>query len=164
MNENMDGPINSDNTMAASKKFDYILHQIQHSSLNFQIQVSPFSAVISLKKTFIRDKSGVILPNSYTDDITPYPSEAVPHDTAKLSSLENEVADMHEKFAKLKLKYSAACENLVVLENELKDRDEKIKTLEAANNSAVAAANKLNKALVEQKQLYDKDKNHLINE
>ena len=48
--------------MAASRIFDNILEQIQSSNLNFHLQVSPFSAVISLKKSLVKDKSGNLLP------------------------------------------------------------------------------------------------------
>ena len=43
----------------ASNTFDFILEQIKNSSLNFQIQLSPFSAYISLKKSLVKDRSGV---------------------------------------------------------------------------------------------------------
>ena len=45
-------------TMLAKQSFDHILEQVQNSCLNFQMQVSPFSAVVSIKKSFIKDKSG----------------------------------------------------------------------------------------------------------
>ena len=38
--------------------FDSILQEIQVSNLNYQIQLSPFSALISLKKSFIKEKDG----------------------------------------------------------------------------------------------------------
>ena len=50
-----------DTPMHAKIVFDKILEQIQASNLNFQLRLSPFSASISLKKSFIRDKSGYIL-------------------------------------------------------------------------------------------------------
>ena len=49
-------------TMAAHKTFDSILRQIQFSNLNFRIQLSPFAANISLKKTPVKDMSGTPLP------------------------------------------------------------------------------------------------------
>ena len=45
-------------TMLATKSFDMIIEQIQTSCLNYQIQISPFSALISIKKTLIKDQSG----------------------------------------------------------------------------------------------------------
>ena len=50
--------------MEASQIYENILNQIQMSSLNFKLELSPFSAVISLKKSFIRDKSGNTLHSS----------------------------------------------------------------------------------------------------
>ena len=56
------------NIPIASQTFENILEQIQGSHLNFQIQISPFSALISLKKSLITDKSGVpLLPPSSPD-------------------------------------------------------------------------------------------------
>ena len=53
-----------DPTMAAKRAFENILDLIQSSNLNFQLQLSPFSASISLKKSLIRDKTGkVLLPH-----------------------------------------------------------------------------------------------------
>ena len=48
-------------TMVASRTFSSILQQIQSSNLNYQLQISPFSATISLKKTPIKDKYGAPL-------------------------------------------------------------------------------------------------------
>ena len=47
-----------DPTMAAKRTFDNILTQILSSNLNFHLQISPFSANISLKKSPKKDKSG----------------------------------------------------------------------------------------------------------
>ena len=52
-----------DSTMAAKRTFDDLLEQIQASNLNFHLQLSPFSASISLKKSLIKDKFGnTLLP------------------------------------------------------------------------------------------------------
>ena len=47
--------------MLASQYFDSIINQIQSSSLNFQLHLSPFGALISLKKTFVKDKKGAVV-------------------------------------------------------------------------------------------------------
>ena len=47
--------------MVANKSFDNILEQITTSNLNFHLQMSPFSALISLKKSPVKDKSGALL-------------------------------------------------------------------------------------------------------
>ena len=49
-------------TMTARKTFDSILQQIQFSNLNFRIELSPFAANIFLKKTPVKDKSGIPFP------------------------------------------------------------------------------------------------------
>ena len=48
-----------DATMAATLKFDAILSTVQSSNLNFQLKISPFSAVIHLKKSLIVNKLGI---------------------------------------------------------------------------------------------------------
>ena len=57
MNEMSD----SDVTMLANDCFNKILYQVQHSSLNYQLKVTPFSATVSLKKSFVKDKAGKLL-------------------------------------------------------------------------------------------------------
>merc|ERR1712208_21320 len=53
-------------TMAASELFESIIDQVRSSNLNFQIQMTPFSANIVIKKTFIKDNSGFpLLPPTY---------------------------------------------------------------------------------------------------
>merc|ERR1712240_90426 len=49
--------------MLATQAFNSILKHVQTSCLNFQVQISPFSAVISIKKSLVKDKFGnVLLP------------------------------------------------------------------------------------------------------
>ena len=63
--------------MLASNVFYKIIDQIQSSNLNFHLQLSPFSAKISLKKSLIRGKAGalllppdrVMLANENDDDV-----------------------------------------------------------------------------------------------
>ena len=71
-------------TMVASRTFDSILEQIQASNLNFQLQISPFSASILLKRSPIKDKSGAphFLPRSSSSCLSP----ASVADTATLAS------------------------------------------------------------------------------
>ena len=55
--------INSDVTMFENNTFDNILDMIQKSHLNFQLQLSPYSALIYLKKTVLRDKHAAVPHN-----------------------------------------------------------------------------------------------------
>ena len=67
----MDKTISSDlnPTMLASKTFDHIIEHVQTSNLNFQLQLSPFSATISLKKSFVKDRFGnILLPSSEVNE------------------------------------------------------------------------------------------------
>ena len=62
--------INSDISMLAANVFNAIIDQIQNSKLNYHLQISPFSAMVSIKKTFIKDKRGqTILPPTPDSDI-----------------------------------------------------------------------------------------------
>ena len=62
--EKTDQCVNSDMNMFASKTFDNILNSIKDSNLNFHLQLSPFSAIISLKKSLVCDKLGTpLLPS-----------------------------------------------------------------------------------------------------
>ena len=54
-----------DPTMLAKKAFDQIIEQVQSSNLNFQLNLSPFSATISIKKSFVKDMFGnILLPST----------------------------------------------------------------------------------------------------
>ena len=46
-------------TMAATLKFDDILRTVQSSNLNFHLEISPFSAIIHMKKSLITNKFGI---------------------------------------------------------------------------------------------------------
>ena len=100
-NRNMDQVISSDcnPTMAASKIFNNILDQIQNSRQNFHLQLSPFSAIISLKKTIVKDRFGIpIVPPSSTSP----QSSMSPNDFAILASknlkLESDLATLHHNY------------------------------------------------------------------
>ena len=60
----MDKLTDSDITMLAGTSFDNILHQIQSSCLNYKLKITPFSAFISIKKSFVKDKEGyAVIPD-----------------------------------------------------------------------------------------------------
>ena len=48
----------SEPTMSTSEIFESLLDSIKSSSLNFHIQQTPFAALISIKKSIIKDKFG----------------------------------------------------------------------------------------------------------
>ena len=74
--------INSDynSKMEAAMKFDAILTTVQTSNLNFHVEMSPFSAVIHLKKSLIVNQLGV-------SQIPPPPDSWLLEQQKSLSSL-----------------------------------------------------------------------------
>ena len=48
----------TDLEMAVSATFSSILNEIQLSNLNFKIEMTPFAAIVILKKSVLRDKNG----------------------------------------------------------------------------------------------------------
>ena len=74
--------IASESTMIAAQTYYDILEKIQHSNLNYYLQVSPFSAAISLKKSPVKDKSRRPL---------------LPSPTHHASSNESELFHSHQK-------------------------------------------------------------------
>ena len=112
--ENMEKLINSDIKMFASKTFDDILSKIKNSNLNFHLQLSPFSAVISLKKSFVCDKLGSpFLPN---------PSYQLLDEKVLLERnlrLESEFTSLKSKYDDLAQQFSSACETISNLEGHI---------------------------------------------
>ena len=79
--------------MVTTNAYEKILDQIMTSNLNFQIQMSPFSAVISLKKSLIKNKSGVpILP--------PVTRHSEASQGAKNTKLKEEIRCLRDDLAK----------------------------------------------------------------
>ena len=92
-------------TMVAAEAFNSILQQVQSSNLNFMIQLSPFAANISLKKTPLKDKSGIPFPlkNNNVSSLIPPPhpdSDEVAALTAKNKQLENELSAIKNEYVK----------------------------------------------------------------
>ena len=81
--------------MLASEAFHKILNMIQSSNLNFQLQVSPFSAQISLRKTLVKDKTGAsILPPSSPSIL----SADVKNLVAMNCKLEQDISDLSKGY------------------------------------------------------------------
>ena len=55
--------------MDATQTLQNLVHQIQISCLNYKIELSPFSATVFLKKSFIKDRNGNPLTPSSPDDV-----------------------------------------------------------------------------------------------
>ena len=108
-------------TMIAEHSFNSILQQIKNSNLNFQIQLSPFSANISLKKSPIKDKFGVpfssqsFLPGAYSASV-------VAALTARNLSLEAELRSLRNDYAEAIDDCAESRDKLMKFEAEVKSK------------------------------------------
>ena len=165
--------------MFATETFYHLLEQVQKSGLNFHLQVSPFSAVISVKKSFITDKSGkLIMPAPRNENVkgiidrneklemdvktlTKLHEDALKdcenaYETIKsLEKKQNELMEKVEETKIIKEKDSEA--EINNLRNALKNRDDEIADLKTANKNAKEASDIL-KTMTENILKQDKEK------
>ena len=109
--------------MDASKAFKDILQQIESSNLNFKLEISPFSAVISLKKSFIRDKSGNLLSSN------PSETPALHRLDEENQILSTKISQNESDFQSLKYEYEKAvydCEEAYKVIHNLEFRNEQL--------------------------------------
>ena len=151
--------------MLATEAFDKILDQIKTSGLNFQMQISPYSAAISLKKSLTKDQSGKPRippkPMNFSNEET----EAI---MKKNKELEKKVTILSNKNSELINDCSEAYKRI---ENFQKDREKDFKAHESemckvqhANKVANEAVDKLNKVFNESREKIQKEKSLLIKE
>jgi hypothetical protein len=113
--------------MVASRTFENILEQIQGSDLNFQIQISPFSALISLKKSLIKDKSGVpLLP----------PSSQDPASSKEIAALATKNIMLEKKLNSLQREYENAVDDSEAAHRTIKSLEKESIKMEANNDLA----------------------------
>ena len=152
--------------MIADQTFSNILDVIQKSNLNFQLQVSPFSAFISLKKSLVKNRSGSILlpPPSLATAQTSLPSSNFNLDDAKhdvkIYKLENDLIIQKNVTDDAVNKYENALEQLKLCEEKCKNLEKESKAFKQENKSL---ATKLENKTIEISQLkaseLSKDKN-----
>ena len=129
-------------TMMASQKFYSILQEIQSSHLNFQLQLSPFSALISLKKSFVREKDGsVSFPLHLGDKVS----------EAEISDYKGRNEKLVMELDTLRCKY----------EDVFDDCASKTEELRANKNRIVVLENKIVKAESEAHRLFKENKSQL---
>ena len=124
-NKSMDPLTDSDNknpAMLASRNFDKIIEQIQSSNLNFQLQISPFSAQISLKKSIVKEKSGAL---------------RLPPPPAFLPSHESDLAALAAKNLKLERDLDSLRSDYVRAVDDCQETHLKLKSLENVKNYAI---------------------------
>ena len=157
-------------TMVASKTFDSILEQIQASNLNFQLQISPFSANISLKRSPIKDKFGspIFLPN-VSQTCLPNSSEVAVLVSKNLkleSDLEalkknyefavQDSVEAHQKIRFLESQHVVKVEPNETLERELSEQNYLVKSL-SVKIEKISNENEHCQRRIEQLSLDNKD-------
>ena len=93
----------------AAAKFDYILNQIKDSSLNFQMKVSPFTAVIRLSKSITKDKFGNYLQQNMS----------VNRKNKDMDDLVSKNLALEEEIVTLRRLYLEASESLAKIERQI---------------------------------------------
>ena len=116
----------SDLTMLAENVFDDILDRIKNSRLNFHLQISPFSAYISLKKSLQKDRSGAVLVPSFDCN-----------EVKKLSSenmkLKSDLEKTHAELVSTSLRLKAL-ESTLLVKSESKRIEDEILKIQAENS------------------------------
>ena len=137
MFRNSDSETNS--TMAACKAFDKILDCVKSSNLNFCLQLSPFSANISLKKTLVKDKAGFYL-NPPEDKFSSSKQNREKENielAKKVSDLECVIADLRSRLDESQIDCEHAYKTIKKLEVELNIKQENIETSETEKKRSV---------------------------
>ena len=116
--------------MAIDATFSSIISEIQLSNLNFSLQITPFTAYITLKKSVIRDQNGV--------QAVPSPPILV-----LLQQAHQSVAQLREENEQLKLNSDTA---EMKKENLVKDNEAMVESLAVYSNN-LAVSNASNNAL-----------------
>ena len=169
-------------TMLACESFDAILEHVRNCGLNFQIQVSPFSAIISLKKSLVKDKSGNLLLPPYRHGTRENTRELVDNNI-ELTKMHEKVVSDYEKACELvkylektlnevKVKHEEATNTneeqlkseIETLKDTLKNRNSEIGSLQAALKTSTNVSEKLNKKLSEYRANFEQDKARLLKE
>ena len=110
--------------MLASKAFDNLLQQIQTSSLNYQIQISPFSALISLKKSLIKDKAGFPQLSPTPTWTSSYDHKRTDYLLTMNAKLEEEVLSLQKNYKDALKKSDVDQETIKALKSEMKVKNE----------------------------------------
>ena len=135
----------SDVTMIATKQFNSIVNEIQNSGLNYSLQVSPFSALISLRKTLVKDLSGsYIIPSQCQNE----------HCSC---SCKNKLSSLQKKYEEISAAHELANETIGKLSNMIKERNKTINDLLVANEAC-------NKEVLQNQVRYQQEKSSIFTE
>ena len=116
-------------TMAAYKTFDQILECVKSSNLNFCLQLSPFSANISIKKTVVKNKSGVpLIPRFHVPDLHEKHVLEKIELVKKVKEIDIVNSDLPLRLTRSVRDFDQAYETIRQLENDLNIKQENIDT------------------------------------
>ena len=115
--------------MTANQAFENVLCQVQSSCLNFKIEISPFSATIFLKKSFIKNQHGVYLRPPQE----PASEENCDDLKGKITELSIENKSLQDKYESATREMLTCNEIIDNLKNEIKQKQEIIEALDLAN-------------------------------
>ena len=120
MNGKIENFDNSDypTTMLASRTFDKILQEIRSSNLNFQLQESPLSAQISLKKSLVKERNGSIRPHPTVSSMS--------CKDLKIEALETRANNLEEDLKSIQNKYARSVDDLEEAEKKIKELEDQI--------------------------------------
>ena len=98
--------------MATCYAFKQLLDQIKCLNLNYHLQLSPFAAIISLKKSLIKDINGVPLPPYLPVHVPTVPVPlARDVDEPKYSNLEEQILKLEKANKYLESGYEEAVQD-----------------------------------------------------
>ena len=157
LNRKMDNLVDSDLAMIANNNFEDILSTIRNSCLNYSIQVSPFSATISLRKTIIKDRAGAHIISRHCED----KSSDLRREN---SALEEELRNLRSRYEELLSLYSTTNENITLFQKLIKDRDSVIIDLIASNTEGRQVAESLRMELSQKATRYQEEKCRILTE
>ena len=124
--------------MDAMQTSDFLLSLVKKSNLNFSITESPFSALISIRKTFTKSRSGDPLPRTYSlDNFTVNRKLQDEHDSLmeSLTVAESEKEALASANHELSMKLDKAKVEIVGSLKETNEAKELVKSLKSDLNA-----------------------------
>ena len=129
-----------DPAMLAKTVFNDILEGIQMSNLNYQLQLTPYSALVSLKKSFVKDKFGKFL----------FPTKSMnPGESLRYETYEpiDQIDSLNQKLQEMQTRSKNDAETIRILELKAanaeasalkvyKEKDEEVTALKKALENA----------------------------
>ena len=143
-------------TMMASNTFDRLLREIQASNLNFHLQVSPFSAHISLKKSLVRERDGTYRQPVLSSISSPCKKNEFPC-TKELDELRHNYAEVNKNCAIKTEELVASKKTIATLEAKVAKAEAEIVKMFEEKKSEADIFKKQVKVL--QKEIDDRKKN-----